>query len=228
MKHYSFDLWQTIIRSNLEHRVKRAEYFYKNFNFSNHTIDEILAAFRQADREVNFINERVGKNLDFDEIYTLILLKLNGNEHHDEIRAMDFEVLHRDLTAIFFNYPPELYDNTTFETLKTLHERGSTMNILSNTGLIQGNNLKILLNNLNTDTFFDFYLFSDDVRLSKPNPAFFELAYANIQTLHPNIARYDIMHIGDNPIADIAGAEAAGFRSFLINSNDVGIADLIK
>ena len=224
--HYSFDLWQTIIRSNLQHRIVRAEYFYKNHNFSNNTIDEILAAFRQTDREVNFINERVGKNLDFDEIYTLILLKLNKNEHHDKIRAMDFEQLHRDLTAIFFEYPPELYDENTFDVLKKLKNEGFTLNILSNTGLIQGKNLKILLDNTGVGTFFDFCLFSDDVRLSKPNPAFFEMVLTNARTLHPNIAPHQIIHVGDNPIADYEGAKAVGFTPVLINSNDKTIVNL--
>jgi putative hydrolase of the HAD superfamily len=225
--HYSFDLWQTIIRSNLEHRIHRAEYFYKNYNFSKNTIDEILAAFRQTDREVNFINERVGKNLDFDEIYTMVLLKLNGNDHYEAIRDMDFEAVHRDLTAIFFNYPPELYDENTFSVVEKLKNKGCTLNILSNTGLIQGKNLKILLDNIGIGTFFDFYLFSDDVRLSKPNPTFFDMVLTNARNLHPTIAPSQIIHVGDNPIADYAGAQAVGFTPILINSNDKTIADLL-
>jgi putative hydrolase of the HAD superfamily len=52
----------------------------------------------------------------------------------------------------------------------------------------------------------------------------------NIQKVnHPTvIGLNDIIHIGDNPKADIEGAEAAGVKSLLINSNNKSILSLIS
>lgn len=63
-RHYSFDLWLTLIRSNPAFKQKRTEYFHQNFNYSHKSIDEVALAFRQIDIMCNTINEKTGKNID--------------------------------------------------------------------------------------------------------------------------------------------------------------------
>ena len=43
-----------------------------------------------------------------------------------------------------------------------------------------------------------------------------------------NLIFDDVIHVGDNEIADINGANYLGVNSFLINSNNKTIADLLK
>jgi putative hydrolase of the HAD superfamily len=42
-----------------------------------------------------------------------------------------------------------------------------------------------------------------------------------------NITLAGIIHIGDNPKADIEGATAAGIKSLLVNSNNTSISSLL-
>lgn len=66
------------------------------------------------------------------------------------------------------------------------------------------------------DEYFSFQVYSDEVGLSKPNLKIFELIhdYVNEQkSLHPK----QILHIGDNIIADYNGARSYGFSALLLN-----------
>jgi len=64
--------------------------------------------------------------------------------------------------------------------------------------------------------------------MSKPNPAFFELMLQNIKRVnHPKqINLNNIIHVGDNPVTDVEGANAAGIKSMLINSNNQDLTSL--
>ena len=68
-KHYSFDLWLTLIKSNPNFKKERALFFHKNFNSKKKNIEEIEKIFRQVDIICNSINEKTGKNIDADEMY---------------------------------------------------------------------------------------------------------------------------------------------------------------
>ena len=37
----------------------------------------------------------------------------------------------------------------------------------------------------------------------------------------------EVIHVGDNPHADVRGAEAMGINSMLINSNNLSISNLL-
>ena len=104
------------------------------------------------------------------------------------------------------------------------------MSILSNTGFIKGVTLRKVLKELNIDQYFDFQLYSDEVGLSKPNPALFNLMIQQIKMFNneKDVPLNSIVHIGDNPAADIAGADAAGIESFLVNSNHVPLTSLLN
>ncbi len=86
--------------------------------------------------------------------------------------------------------------------------------------------LRKVLKHLDIAQYFDFQLYSDEAGLSKPNPAFFQLMLAEVAKLK-TIELTEILHIGDNPKADIWGAEMAGISSLLINANDMSIIKLI-
>ena len=77
--------------------------------------------------------------------------------------------------------------------------------------------------------FLDFQLFSDETGIAKPNPRFFELM---LQTIHDHrqepLRKENIVHIGDNVIADIQGAEASGIPAILINANQSCISTVIN
>ncbi|CAA6803330.1 MAG: Putative FMN hydrolase (EC; 5-Amino-6-(5'-phosphoribitylamino)uracil phosphatase [uncultured Thiotrichaceae bacterium] len=59
---------------------------------------------------------------------------------------------------------------------------------------------------------FDFSIKSEDAGVAKPHPDIFHLAsqYAKVPTSQ-------ILHVGDDPIADIKGAQAVGMKTLWVN-----------
>lgn len=60
--------------------------------------------------------------------------------------------------------------------------------------------------------WFEFSLSSADVGASKPDPAFFRAACRRAE-----VAPAQVLHVGDDPEKDLAGARAAGLRGLLLD-----------
>lgn len=227
-KHYSFDLWLTLIKSNPTFKTERTKYFHAHYNSRKKTIQEVALIFRQVDLMVNAINEKTGKNIDADEMYLMVISMIN--DYSTEFQDVDTEGLYMEMEALLLNNMPLLYNEGSFAVLSELKSRGlSTVNILSNTGFIKGQTLRKVLENLKLAELLDFQLYSDEVRLSKPNPKFFQLMLDTIDRVrHPELDLHEIIHVGDNPVADVRGAKAMGIQTLLINSNDLLISHLLS
>jgi putative hydrolase of the HAD superfamily len=228
-KHYSFDLWLTLIKSNLEFKTERTKIFHQDYNPGAKSIDEVANAFRQVDLMCNRINEATGKNIDSDEMYLMVISLITDNKL--PFCDIDTCTLNTNMENLLLNHMPVLYEAVTIDVLDRLKQMsGSTFSLLSNTGFVKGQTLRKILTELNIDKYFDFQLFSDEAGMSKPNPLFFDLMLKNIDRVNQpkKIALTDIIHIGDNPTADIKGAKAAGVHSLLINSNNKSITSLIN
>ena len=227
-KHYSFDLWLTLIKSDPAFKIERTKYFHKNFNATKKTIEEVALVFRQVDLMVNAINEKTGKNIDADEMYLMVISIIN--DYSTAFQDIDVEGLYLEMEALLLKHMPLLYCSECIGVLSKLRESDlSTVSILSNTGFIKGKTLRKVLKHLELDSLLDFQLYSDEVRLSKPNHEFFQLMLDTIdQKKHPEIELKQIIHIGDNPNADVRGAEAVGINSLLINSNHLSISHLLS
>ncbi|HTE00648.1 MAG TPA: HAD family hydrolase [Mucilaginibacter sp.] len=226
-QHYSFDLWLTLIKSNPEFKIQRTKIFHRDFNLNNKSIDEVAKVFRQVDLMCNAVNEKTGKNIDSDEMHLMVISLINDNCL--DFQDIDTGKLYADMVALLFNYLPVLYSPVTIGVLDHLKNKsGGTFSLLSNTGFIKGATLKKVLVELKLDQYFDFQLYSDEAGMSKPDPAFFGLMLQNIRRVnHPKEISLDsIIHVGDNPKTDIEGAEAAGIKSLLINSNNQSITSL--
>lgn len=227
--HYSFDLWLTLIKSNPGFKAERSRIFHRDFNPSGKSIDEVAKAFRLVDLMCNAVNESTGKNIDSDEMYLMVISLINDNQLN--LNNIDKAKLYADMEALVFDYMPVLYSPVTIEVLDHLKQKGgSTLSLLSNTGFIKGATLRKVLAELKLYKYFDFQLYSDEVGMSKPNPSFFNLMLQNIKQINKekDITLNRIIHIGDNPKADIEGANAAGIKSLLINSNNQSILALIS
>lgn len=225
-KHYSFDLWLTLIKSNPAYKQGRTQYFYEHFNGKHKSLAEVAVIFRQVDLMVNAINEKAGKNVDADEMYLMVISMINDFDFN--FHDVDLVRVSNDMENLVFNHLPVLYNEEALPVLEQLKAAGSTTNILSNTGFIKGKTLRKVINHLGIDPFIDFQLYSDEVRMSKPNASFFQLMLDTIdREKHPELSLKEIIHIGDNPHADVRGAEAVGINSMLINSNHLSILNLI-
>lgn len=209
IKHVSFDLWLTLIKSNPEFKLKRANLFREFFNIEV-SLEEINKDIRYYDTVCNNINETTGLNIDTLEIYLLILSKYG-------IKT-DLEILnqfYKETEDLFFAFKPTLlthFDLVFFEELKA---KGITVNILSNTGFIKGETLRKFISELPFSHCIDFQLYSDEEEISKPNPLFFQKVK---DRLGDDVLQEHILHIGDNQRADLQGALEVGFKAYLIEN----------
>lgn len=224
-KHYSFDLWLTLIRSNPLFKQQRSRIFHQQYNTLGKPLEEVERIFRQVDVMVNSINETTGKNIDAEEMYLMVISQVNDNKIC--LQDIDVQGLYQQMEELVLEYMPIIYCERTVEVLAFLKEHPDcSANLLSNTGFIKGVTLRKVLRHLSIDKYFDFQLYSDEAGLSKPNKAFFQLMLDEVAKLK-TIELKEIVHIGDNPKADIWGADRVGISSLLVNSNNTSIIKLI-
>jgi len=218
----------TLIKSNPVFKSERAKLFHKNFNAGKKSLEEVTAIFRQVDLMCNAINEKTGKNIDADEMNLMVIAMMN--DFSAAFADVDLDELYTDTEKLLFNYMPMVYSDETITALNSLKQNNTSFNIASNTAFIKGCSLKRVLAHLELESFFDFQLYSDEIGVSKPNKEFFELVLNQVNNIYlkNQISLKDIVHIGDNPKADIEGAQSVGINSILINSNSTTILSLLN
>ncbi|WP_369614945.1 HAD family hydrolase [Flavobacterium sp. CFS9] len=210
--HISFDLWLTLIKSNPEFKKKR-NLLFKNFFEVDCTIDKVNEVVRYYDVLCNNINEKTGLNIDTYEIYYLILsaLEVDINEFDTSKLSQFYE----ETDSLFMNYKPELIFPDTKKLFQEITNEDKTINILSNTAFIKGRTLRKLLAYYELTDFFKFQIYSDEVGFSKPNNEIFQLVFDEINTFK-STEKKQILHVGDNSVADYNGAINFGFDAHLL------------
>ena len=207
--HFSFDLWLTLIRSNPEFKSKR-NLLFKNYFEIDQTIEEITRVIRYYDVLCNSINEKTGLNIDTNEIYYLILSALKVDVKNIETQKLD--LFYSETELLFMEYKPELIYPEIHLLFSEIVEQGKTINILSNTAFIKGLTLRKLISFYELEKYFSFQIYSDEVGFSKPNNKIFQLVYNELNVS----SKKDVLHIGDNIVADYNGANNFGFDAKLI------------
>lgn len=224
-RHWSFDLWNTLIRPNPAFKRARSAWIFDRFAPSGHSSKTIEHAFSEMNRLANSINEKAGKNLDSLEILAFSLHQIGVNLH--ELDADDLQIADHVIRQIFFENPPLLFDDDTILSLDFLKKKGCSLSLLSNTGSIRGETLKIALAPTGLFERFDFLLFSDEIGVSKPNLRAFDFLKNEVKKRRPDLSEAEILHVGDSPKADDDGAKNAGLAAALINSNNRRLSDLL-
>ena len=222
--HFSFDLWLTLIRSNPEFKNKR-NLLFKDFFEIDSSIERVSEVVRYYDVLCNNINEKTGLNLSTYEIYYLILNALEVDLSLNDVNRLG--EFYQETETLFFNYKPELIFPHIKLQFEEIVNEGKSINILSNTGFIKGKSLRKIIAYYELDSSIDFQIYSDEVGFSKPNKEIFDLMLNKI-TKNRKIHLSDIVHIGDNPKADIIGASSIGIHTLLINSNNNSITSIIN
>lgn len=211
-KHISFDLWLTLIKSNPEFKSKRNQLFKSFFNLEI-PIEEIAKKIRYYDVVCNNINEKVGLNIDTFEIYYFILNSLDvALEKIDKEKLQEFYL---ETEQLFLENKPELIYKDIKEQFESIKKEHITMSILSNTGFIKGQTLRKILRHYEIEEYFSFQIYSDECHFSKPNNSIFERVFSEVNK-DKKILKSEILHVGDNIIADYRGAKKFGFNTHLI------------
>lgn len=209
--HFSFDLWLTLIKSHPEFKAKRVELFSSFFNVDK-PIEEVAKTVKYYDDLCNTINEVTGGNIDTFEIYLMILGSLDV-----DVKQLNKEKLnefYNKSEELFLEYKPVVIFENIHDFFEDIKNQGKTINILSNTGFIKGKTMRKFLIHENLDQYIDFHIYSDEINCSKPNPLIFQEVKNNIKD--QDLAMHQILHIGDNPVADYQGAKNFGFSAHLL------------
>ncbi|MBM7421561.1 MULTISPECIES: HAD family hydrolase [Chryseobacterium] len=209
--HFSFDLWLTLIKSHPEFKAKRVELFSSFFNVEK-PIGEVAKAVKYYDDLCNNINEVIGGNVDTFEIYLLILNSLNVDIK--QLNQDNLNEFYQKSEDLFLEYKPIVIFEELHNFFDEIKNQGKTINILSNTGFIKGKTMRKFLMNENLDQYIDFHIYSDEIKCSKPNPLVFQEVKNQIG--NQELQMEQILHIGDNPIADYKGAKDFGFSAHLL------------
>jgi len=210
--HFSFDLWLTLLKSNPEYK-KKLVVLFKDFFEIDASLEQIATTVRYYDVACNTINEKTGSHLDTFEIYLLILNALQVTI--SDIKEEKLEHFYQETESLFMNYKPLLIFPDTRKVLHAMNIAGKSANVLSNNGFLKGKTMRKLLSFYEIDSYFDFQLYSDETGFSKPNPKMFALVWEHIQN-KKELFKTNVLHIGDNEIADYQGAKNFGFDAFLL------------
>ena len=103
---------------------------------------------------------------------------------------------------------PPSFDETARPALEQLCARGLTLALVSNTMRTPGTVFRTLLARAGLLACFAHTTFSDEIGVRKPAPEIF------LGTLHRvGGAPGTTVHVGDDPVLDVAGAKSAGLRA---------------
>ena len=91
------------------------------------------------------------------------------------------------------------------ETLAAVRALKLPVGLISNTGATPGFVLREILDDLGLLQHLDVTIFSDEVEMSKPSPAIFAHALEQFE-----VAPYEAVFVGDEPVLDVFGSRRAG------------------
>lgn len=221
IKHISFDLWLTLIKSHPEFKKQRAHFFQKEFNSSGFMLNEVMDIIQETDLVTDRLNEKNGKKVPTELMYKRILLKLGMKSEsiNNELLVEIKEICNK----LFMNYQPELLNSSIYSMLNVLFFTGFSLNISSNTGFIEGRIVNDTLKNLGIFDYFVFRIYSDEINASKPSHLFFSQVYSQI-----TYQKSEVLHIGDNYKSDYDGALKFGFNALHIKNHNYTFNDIAK
>ena len=232
IKHVSFDLWYTIIKSNPRFGAKRDFGFFQILkSISNDvSLEHIQKGYKKIKKMADPLGESTGVGLTKKQLYFLFLEQLFGEKTHLILRDNTdlIDRLDGEYEKLFMKYPPLLIDkNALSNVLTILKSKNITTNILSNTTFANGNLLFKVLQHYKLSTYFDSFIFSDEVGYFKPNPNIFLSAYYN-ELFYLNVSnKNEVLHVGDNSYADYKGASDFGFTPFLFSPSTPNYQEIL-
>jgi putative hydrolase of the HAD superfamily len=209
--HISFDLWMTLIASDPQFKPKRDALLASRFGIKA-APEEVSATLRRMDKLFDHVSVVCGQTAHYESLVLLALDALGADAAAIELETLS--TFYEEMELLFFKHPPRLLNDDTLHTFEMLRENDITLSLLSNTGFIKGRTLRKILEQLGVSPHFSFMLFSDEHGAAKPAPAFFASAHDAVNVFR-KAEKHEILHIGDNPVADVKGALNFGFRSLL-------------
>lgn len=217
IKHVSFDMWGTLIDPNPEYGEERARLLVEISSLPKKTIAALYTAVKSG---IDAATETSYGHVSACPFALLSQLIVRMHDSLGTMRHLKKSYITDDLEEAFsaaaLKYPP-IVRPSVIPLLKRLREKGITVSITSNTNFVVGAVLQTLVDEW--DSTVAFSLYSDEVKFSKPDRAIFNLLYRDASKLHDGgLAPDEILHVGDNTICDIEGAQNCGMQTRLVRN----------
>jgi putative hydrolase of the HAD superfamily len=211
IKAVTFDFWETLVRDSPENlrqqRVLRIQALGRVLAGAGSGIG--LAEVAEAyDRSEHVLVERFwGRHRDplIAEQVRLVLETASPGVSRAMTPALFEEALAGYIEPVL-RLPPELEPRAEVA-VSELASRGVALGIISNTGRTPGVILRQVLEGHDLLRHFTAVSYSDEIGYRKPDAEIFRRTLAEL-----GVEAGEAAHVGDNPIADVQGAQGVGMR----------------
>jgi putative hydrolase of the HAD superfamily len=207
----TFDLWNTLIyfspEDNIRFKNKRVEGFIEvlkkvGLNLSREKMEK---AYDESSERYKPIREREEDISTREQVQ--IILDCLENPGLINLEEGVLNQLEEILDSQILSELPSLNEGCE-EILSYLHNKNYKIGLICNTGRTPGKVLREVLKRRNVFQFFKALIFSDELRIRKPNPQIF-ISTLNLLNSSPDSS----LHIGDLLESDIWGAKRCGMKT---------------
>jgi putative hydrolase of the HAD superfamily len=220
IRHISIDFWSTLYRPNPRFSDRRIDWLLEHFSDLILDRETLSGVIKEVGRHNDTLTDSTGISRNQLELYGEVFSRLGIS-----INEIQLDSVCSELNMIFIENRPELILTEYAALLSRLSESGITLSISSNTAFVSGCFLQKSIQLDGLQDHFEFMVFSDLVGFSKPAFEFYKVVFDRVNRAHTiPLERKNVLHVGDNPIADIQGATSFGFQALPIHTPD----DLLK
>ncbi|MEO8850426.1 MAG: HAD family hydrolase [Allobranchiibius sp.] len=210
----SLDIWGTLIGSDPAFKPARNELLRAAFAPAV-SLADFDAALRAADRDSDELSMSTGRDVGFDARVELTLARLDVS--CTGLTGRSAELMQQQAVLALAHPPRPL--TPLLPGLLTAVAAQMPVVLTSNTGMLPGVLMRKLLRLAGFEVDDLSMIFSNEVGAAKPAREIFAVAVAAV-----GVSAEQVLHIGDNPIADVQGGQNAGLMTLLVAPDGVALA----
>jgi len=209
IKAVTFDFWETLVSDSPENlreqRALRIQALHRALAGSGIGEPDVAEAYDRSERVL--VERFWGRHRDplIAEQVRLVLETVSPGVSRAMPPALFEEALAGYIEPVL-HVPPELTPGAA-EAVRELAARGVALGIISNTGRTPGVILRRVLERHDLLRHFTAVSYSDEVGYRKPDAEIFLRTLAQL-----GVDAGEAAHVGDNPVADVQGAQGVGMR----------------
>ena len=220
----TFDLWNTLLsnkpQDNQKYGIKRVGEISRILrqNGQNINSDDLLDAYHKGFEKCKEI-WRNNLDLSTEEQLKIMFDLLND----DKLKNIPHKLMPHLVEAFvspILEDPPDLIDGAD-EILTQVKKKRYKVGLICNTGRTPGRTIRVLLEQLGMNRYFDVTTFSDELKIRKPDPRIFLHTLSQLKSQPQSSA-----HVGDLIDVDVWGAKNVGMVSVHFNPDLIPCDDI--
>jgi putative hydrolase of the HAD superfamily len=215
-----FDLWGTLMAERRELFPERARVRYEGVRpvLERHGIhvtqDEFTQFHLASNRTLSRLQEH-GRDVSAEERARHVIYQMRPGAA-DRLTAEDVAEFIEAYAGSILHSMPALLEGAA-EAVEEARRRGLRVGLISNTGVAGGRHLRQVIAHHGLLEAFDSLVFSDEHRRSKPHPAIFDAALADL-----GVTPEEAVFVGDTPRYDVGPPRRLGWWVVQVGDRDDG------